>query len=180
MNATNAKQPPPVPFDAWVVTDLLMLRWRRIAAWTALAALVGALIARAVWSRSFSSTAELIHYEASSVDDSFHPRALSAQSLVVMLQSPGLLENVGAHMQPPESALQLADELRITLDRNNDVVNVTATGRSRAEAVDIVSRFCAEAIAYTRTIQQQEATEVGDNVNRQLAQVESEIQATFR
>ncbi len=175
----NDKQPPPQPFDAWAVTDLLMLRWRRIAAWTALAAVAGALLARAVWSRSFSSTAQLIHYEASSVDDSFHPRALSAQSLVVMLQSPGLLEDVGAHLQPPVSAGRLADELRITLDRNNDVVTVTATGRSREEAVDIVNRFCAAAIAYTQTIQRQEATEVGDNVNRQLSQVEGEIEATF-
>ena len=179
MNAKNAKPQPPVPFDAWAVADLWLLHWRRIAAWTAIAAAAGALGARAVWSRSFSSTAQLIHYEASSVDDSFHPRALSAQSLVVMLQSPGLLESVGARLQPPVLASKLADELRITLDRNNDVVTVTATGHSRAEAVDIVSRFCAEAIAYTQTIQRQEATEAGDNVNRQLSQVESEIEATF-
>jgi protein involved in polysaccharide export with SLBB domain/capsular polysaccharide biosynthesis protein len=180
MNPTNARQPSSAPFDTWAVLDLLLLHWRRIVVWTLLIAVAGGLIARAVWSRAFSSTAQLIHYEASSIDDSYHPRALAAQSLVVMLQSPGLFEEVGSHLSPPVSAKQLSDELEITLDRNNDVVTVTATGRSRGEAVDIVNRFCAAAINYTQTIQRQEAVDAGDNVNRQLAQVESEIQSTYK
>jgi protein involved in polysaccharide export with SLBB domain/capsular polysaccharide biosynthesis protein len=180
MNTTHARQPAPTPFDTWAVTDLLILHWRKIAAWAIIGAVAGLLVARAVWSRSFSSTAQLIHYEASSIDDSYHPRALGAQSLVVMLQSPGLFEEVGSHMQPPVSAKELADVLEITLDRNNDVVTVTATGHSRGEAVDIVNRFCAAAITYTQTIQRQEAIESGDNVNRQLGQVESEIESTYK
>src|SRR5580692_6011584 len=180
MNPTNARQPSSAPFDTWAVLDLLLLHWRRIVVWTLLIAVAGGLIARAVWSRAFSSTAQLIHYEASSIDDSYHPRALAAQSLVVMLQSPGLFEEVGSHLSPPVSAKQLSDELEITLDRNNDVVTVTATGRSRGEAVDIVNRFCAAAINYTQTIQRQEAVDAGDNVNRQLAQVESEIHSTYK
>jgi capsular polysaccharide biosynthesis protein len=180
MNTTHARQPAPTPFDTWAVTDLLLLHWRKIAAWTLVGAVAGALIARAVWSRSFSSTAQLIHYEASSIDDSYRPRPLGAQTLVVMLQSPGLFEEVGAHLQQPVTAKELADVLAINLDRNNDVVTVTATGHSRAEAVDIVNRFCAAAVAYTQTIQRQEAIEAGDNVNRQLGQVESEIESTYK
>ncbi len=180
MNTRQARQPSSAPFDTWTVLDLLILHWRRIVAWTLVAAVAGALVARAVWSRSFSSTAQLIHYEASSIDDSYHPRALGAQSLVVMLQSPALFEEVGSHMKPAVSAKELSDVLELTLDRNNDVVTVTATGRSREEAVDIVNRFCAAAIAYTQTMQRQEANEAGDNVNRQLGQVESEIESTYK
>jgi protein involved in polysaccharide export with SLBB domain/capsular polysaccharide biosynthesis protein len=178
MNVTNNKKLPPAPFDAWAVLDIWARRWRSVAAWTLVLAVAGALVARAVWSRSFASTAQLIRYEPSTVDDSYRPRALAAPSLVVMLQAPGLLEDVGSHLQPPVSAKELAEHLEITLDRNNDVVTVTATGRSRDETVDTVNRFCAAAIAYTRTIQRQEAVEAGDNLNRQLAEVENEIVST--
>jgi len=180
MNATNGNKLPPAPFDAWAVYELWRRRWLRVACCTVAMAIAGAFVARAVWSRSFASTAQLIRYEPSTVDDSYRPRALAAPSLVVMLQAPGLLEDVGSHMQPPITAKELAEHLEITLDRNNDVVTVTATGRSRDETVDTVNRFCAAAIAYTKTIQQQEATEAGDNVNHQLAQVEDEIASARR
>jgi protein involved in polysaccharide export with SLBB domain/capsular polysaccharide biosynthesis protein len=178
MSDTNGKPLPPAPFDAWAVLDLWTRRWRWVAAWTLVMAIAGGIVAGLVWSRSFSSSAQLIRYEASSVDDYFHPRALAAPSLVVMLQAPGLLEEVGSHLQPPVSAKALADHLEITLDRNNDVVTVTATGHSRDWTVDTVNRYCAAAIAYTQAIQRQEAVEVGDNINHQLSEVESEIGST--
>jgi protein involved in polysaccharide export with SLBB domain/capsular polysaccharide biosynthesis protein len=180
MKETSGKETVPVPFDAWAVTDLLSRRWRWVALWTVVLAVAGAFVARVVWNSSFSSTAQLIRYEPSSIDDSYHPRALSAPSLVVMLQAPGLLEEVGSHLNPPMSAKDLADHLEVTLDRNNDVVTVTASGSSREETVDTVNRYCAAAIAYTQAIQRQEAVEVGDNLNRQLAQVEAEIASTRR
>ncbi len=178
MNKLNGKQPPPAPFDAWAVLEFWGRRWRWMAFWTVLMAIAGVLVGRAVWSRSFTSVAQLVDYEPSSVDDSYRPRALSTPSLVVMLQAPGLLADVGSHLQPPVTARVLAERLQIALDRNNDVVTVTATGGTRDETVDIVNRFCAAAIAYTQAMQRQEATEAGDNVSRQLAQVESEIAST--
>ena len=180
MNETNGNLPPPVPFDMWSTLDLWTRRWRWIAVWTIALAIAGAFIARAVWNRSFSSSAQLIRYQPSSVDDSYHPREISAPSLVVMLQAPGLLEEVGSHLHPPVTAKELAQHLEVTLDRNNDVVTVTATGHSREETVDTVNQYCAAAIAYTQTIQRQEATEVGDNLNRQLLEVENAIVSTRR
>ncbi len=178
MNVSNGKHPTPAPLDAWAVLDLLRHRWRSLAAWTVVIAAAGALVAGAIWGRTFTSSAQLIRYEPSSVDDSFHPRALAAPSLVVMLQAPGLLEDVGSHLQPPLSAKELAEHLEITLDRNNDVVTVTATGHSKEETIETVNRYCAAAIAYTQAIQRQEAIEAGDNLNHQLVQVENDITLT--
>jgi protein involved in polysaccharide export with SLBB domain/capsular polysaccharide biosynthesis protein len=175
MNVTNGTQLQPAPFDAWAIIDLWIRRWRWVALWTVIVAMAAALIASAVWSHSFTSTAQLIRYEPSSIDDSYHPRALAAPSLVVMLQAPGLLEEVGSHLNPPLTAKELSEHLEVVLDRNNDVVTVTATGRSRDAAIDAVNKYCAAAIAYTQAIQRQEATDVGDNLNRQVEQVESEI-----
>jgi protein involved in polysaccharide export with SLBB domain/capsular polysaccharide biosynthesis protein len=180
MNLKNGTQPPPAPFDAWAILEIWRRRWLWVACWTLALAIAGALVARAVWGRTFTSTAQLIHYEPSTVDDTYRPRALGTPSLVVILQSPGILEDVGSHLNPPVSARMLAERLEITLDRNNDVVTVAATGSSRDESVDIVNRFCAAAIAYTQNLQRQEATEAGDNLGRQLAQVENEIAATSK
>ena len=178
MNLKNGMQPPPAPFDAWAILEIWRRRWLWMLCWTLALAIAGALVARAVWGRTYTSTAQLIHYEPSTVDDTYRPRALGTPSLVVILQSPGILEDVGSHLKPPVSARMLAERLEITLDRNNDVMTVAATGNSRDESVDIVNRFCAAAIAYTQNLQRQEATEAGDNLGRQLAQVENEIAAT--
>jgi protein involved in polysaccharide export with SLBB domain/capsular polysaccharide biosynthesis protein len=180
MNQKNGTQPPPAPFDAWSILEIWRRRWLWVACWTLAMAVVGALVARAIWGHTYTSTAQLIHYEPSTVDDTYRPRDLGTPSLVVILQSPGILEDVGSHLSPPVSARLLAERLQVTLDRNNDVVTVTATGSSRAESVDIVNRFCAAAIAYTQNLQRQEATEAGDNLARQLAQLEKEIAVTRR
>ena len=177
MNATLGKQLQPAPFDAWAVFDFWLRRWRRLLCWTLLLAFAGAGVARLMWRRSYTSSAQLIHYEPSAIDDTFHPRALSTPSLLVMLQSPGLLAEIGSHLQPPVPAKELARRLTITLDRNNDVATVTAIGGSAAETTDLVKRFCDAAIAYTQTMQRLEATEASDSVARQLAQVETEIAA---
>lgn len=179
MNVTNAQHHQPAPFDAWAVFDFWLRRWRWLACWTIVLAIAGGLLARMVWGQSFTSTAQLIHYEPSAVDDTFRPRAIATPSLVVMLQSPGLFEEIGAQLQPPVTGKLLARRLTLTLDRNNDVATVTAIGASAKETEDLVKRFCAAAITYTQTMQRQEAIEAGDSVNRQLIQVENEI-ATAR
>lgn len=178
MNATHGQQLPPAPFDVWAVFDFWLRRWRWLACWTVICGVAGAYLARTVWGRSFTSTAQLIHYEPSAIDDTFHPRPLATPSLVVMLQSPGFLQEVGAQLQPRLSAKELARRLLVTLDRNNDVVTVTAMGASAAATTDLIQRFCAAAIAYTQTMQRQEAVAAGESVDRQLVQLETEIAAT--
>jgi capsular polysaccharide biosynthesis protein len=175
MIPTNTQPHQPAPFDVWAVLDFWLRRWRWLAFWTIALAIAGFFVARAQWERSYTSSAQLIHYQPSSVDDTYRPRALAPPSLIVMLQSPGFFSEVGAQLQPPLTAKQLFSRLQINLDRNNDVATVTAVGSSAAETVDLVQRFCDAAILYTQKMQQREATEAGETVNRQLTQVESEI-----
>ncbi|MDO8539725.1 MAG: polysaccharide biosynthesis/export family protein [Opitutaceae bacterium] len=177
MNSTSTQQAQPAPFDVWAVLDFWLRRWRWLAGWTIALAIGGAFLARTVWDRSYTSGAQLIHYEPSTVDDTYHPRALATPSLILMLQSPGFFSDVGSRLQPPLSAEELMRRLEITLDRNNDVAAVTAVGASAEESVDLVQRFCDAAIAYTQAMQREEANVAGESVSRQLAQVENEIAA---
>lgn len=175
MNVTSGRQYSPAPFEVWAILDFWLRRWVWLACWTIGLAAAGALIAHLVWGRTYTASAQLIHYEPTTVDDAFRPRAISTPSLVVMLQSAGLFEEIGAKMSPKMSAKELSRHLEITLDRNNDVATVSATGNSRQEATDIVNRFCSAAIAYTQNMQKQEAAEASTTVRQQLAQVEKEI-----
>ncbi len=177
MTPPSAPLPPPSPFDVWAVLDFWLRRWRWLAFWTVICAVAGAAFAGWKWARSFTSSAQLIHYEPSAVDDTYHPRAISTPSLVVMLQSPGLLEEIGSQLTPPMSAKLLARRLTVILDRNNDVATVTAMGGTAEWTTDLVKRFCSAAIAYTRALQRVEANEASESVTRQLTQVEAEIAA---
>lgn len=180
MNDTTAStQPAPtptpnVPFDTWAVLDFWSRRWAWVTWWTILFAVAGGYVAYLVFSKSFTSSAQLIHYEPSAVD-AYRPRDISTPSLVVMLQSAALYEKVGSQLRSPLSAKDLSRRLELTLDRNNDVVTVTAHGDDRDATVGLVNQFSDAAISYTQTLQKQEAADAGDYVSRQLAQVEAEL-----
>ena len=177
MNPSTSKPHQPAPFDVWAVLDFWLRRWRWLAFWTIALALAGAFIARSVWGRSYSASAQLIHYEPSAVEDTYRPRALATPSLILMLQSPGFLGEVGATLVPPLSAKGLSRRLQINLDRNNDVATVYTVGATAEDTVALAQRFSDAAIAYTQAMQTKEANEAGDSVTRQLRQVESEIAA---
>lgn len=177
MNDATTSQRTPTPFDTWAVLDFWSRRWAWVTWWTVLLAVGGGYVAYLSWGLSYTSSAQLIHYEPSAVDDAFKPRDISTPSLVVMLQSPALFEKVGAQLQPPLSAKELKRRLELTLDRNNDVVTVTAHGSDREASVNLVNQFSDAAIAYTQGLQKREATDAGDYVTRQLAQVEAELKA---
>jgi protein involved in polysaccharide export with SLBB domain/capsular polysaccharide biosynthesis protein len=165
---------PAVPFDTWAVLDFWSRRWAWVTWWTILFAVAGGYVAYLIFSKSYTSSAQLIHYEPTAVD-AYRPRDISTPSLVVMLQSAALYEKVGAQLRPPLSAKELSRRLELTLDRNNDVVMVTAHGDDRAATARLVNQFSDTAINYTQTLQKQEAVEAGDYVSRQLAQVETEL-----
>lgn len=175
MNSPTATQRSPAPFDTWAVLDFWSRRWAWVGWWTLVLALAGGYIAFLVLGRSFTASAQLIHYEPSAVDDAFRPRDISTPSLVVMLQSPALFEKVGQQLQPPLTAKKLAERLELTLDRNNDVVTVTAHGVDRDATVGLVNVFSDAVIAYTQSLQKQEAADAGDYVAHQLTQVETEL-----
>lgn len=175
MNETTGLSSSSAPFDTWAVLDFWLRRWRWVACWTLLLGIAGAVIAHLVWGPSYTATAELIHYAPSAVDDAYHPREISAPSLVIMLQSPSLFEKVGAKQSPPVGATQLARRLQITLDRNNDVATVSADGADREATVALVNQFTATAIDYTQSLQKQEAVAASESVKEQLKEVEAEL-----
>jgi protein involved in polysaccharide export with SLBB domain/capsular polysaccharide biosynthesis protein len=181
MNETTARSSipaPSAPFDTWAVLDFWLRRWHWLVIWTVLFAAAGAFAARYYWGRSYSVSAQLIHYAPSAVDDSYRPRDIAAPSLVLMLQSQSLYEKVGAQQTPPLSAKQMARRLQFQLDRNNDIATVSSEGADREATVGLVNQFTTAAIEYTQALQKQEALAANDSVKQQLKEVEAELAAS--
>lgn len=169
-----------IPFDAWAVLDFWRRRWYWLAAWTLIMAAVGALVAYRLWGTSYTATAELVHLQPTSVDESYHPRDLAAASLVLMMQSPAMMQRMGAELHPPESSQKLAKRLNLDLDRNNDVADIEATGKDRDATVDLVNKYCAAIIETTKKMQREEALTADANIQRQLAEIQQEQAAAER
>ena len=167
------------PLDTWAALDLWLRRWQWIAFWTLALAAAGAGAAYLYWGTTYTASAQLIHYAPSAADDSYHPRDIGAPSLVVMLQSGSLFDTVGSELKPPLSATRLARRLQLTLDRNNDIAEVTAEGRDREETVGLANRFTEAAIAYTQSLQRQEAAAAAESVRQQTKQMDAEITAAL-
>src|ERR1700679_3498514 len=157
MNEKNEDISTFAPLDTWAALDLWLRRWHWIALWTLVLAAAGAAAAYLYWGTTYTASAQLIHYAPSSTDDSYHPRDIGAPSLVVMLQSGSLFDTVGSELKPPLSATKLSHRLQLTLDRNNDIAEVMAEGNDRDETVSLANRFTSAAIAYTQSLQRQEA-----------------------
>ncbi len=175
MNEPSGHPSTSAPFDTWAVLDFWLRRWRWLTCWTVLGAVAAVFVALKMFGPSYTASAQLIHHAPNTVDDSYRPREIAAASLVVMLQSPSLFEELGMKQEPPLTAPQLARRLQITLDRHNDVATVTATGGDRDATVGLVNAFTAMAIDYTQTMQRQEAGVAAASVRLRLEQVEAEL-----
>ncbi|HEY3755933.1 MAG TPA: polysaccharide biosynthesis/export family protein [Opitutaceae bacterium] len=163
-----------IPFDAWGVLDFWRRRWYWLALCTIAMAAAGVYAAQRFWGTSYTATAELVHLQPNSPDESYHPRDLAAASLVLMMQSPEMMERIGATLNPPESGQKLAKRLVLNLDRNNDVADVDADGANRQATVDLVNRYCDAVVAYTQQMQRDEAKDADAAIQHQLAEIQQE------
>ncbi len=182
MNDINApRRPTPVPtaFDTWAVLDFWLRRWGWLAIWTFVLAVVGGVAAHSVWKPTYTASAQLIRYAPSAVDDVYRPRDIPTPSLVLMLQSPRFMEEVGASMNPKMTGSQLASSISLALDRNGDVVTINGSGSDAASTVDLVNQFTQAAVAYTQKIQKDEATASLAGIDNQLASLDRDTQQTL-
>lgn len=163
-----------IPFDAWSMLDFWRRRWYWLAAWTVILGAAGAFAAYRIWGTTYTATAELVHLQPTSVDDSYHPRDLAAASLVLMMQSPAMMQRIGETLHPPETAEQLSRHLTLDLDRNNDVADIAGTGKNRDATVALVNRYSAEIINATKRMQREEALGADADIHRQLAEIQQE------
>lgn len=150
------------------------LRWRWLAAAAVAGLLLGAQGGRMLWATGYTAVAQIIRYETPD-PQLFQPRQIAAPTLASMIDSVEVHARVGLQSTPPLSAGAVAAALRITPERNSDILNVAISGPDLAAAAALANRYAAEAVRFTQQLQSQEAGEASRYLERQLAKVEGEI-----
>lgn len=148
--------------------------------WLLAAALAGMLLGglggRMVWSTGYAAVAQIIRYETPD-PQLFQPRQIATPTLAGMINSVEVQARVGAASRPALSAEAVAGALRITPERNSDILNVAVAAHDPAEAVALANRYAEEAVRFTQQLQAQEAGEASRYLEQQLAKIEGEITA---
>jgi len=115
-------------------------------------------------------------FRASDVGEAFKPRQLSTPTITSMLRSSTLLQNVARKASPPISTRQLQQCLRITPEKNTDLIRISMENTISAKAVtDLVNLYGSEAVLLIRSLQTQEAVELSQFLKKQLTQTEKDI-----
>jgi capsular polysaccharide biosynthesis protein len=163
-------------FDTWgSLIEALLRRWRWLAQGGGVLALLGFLLGLMVWRTHYSVSTQLIRYDSPTSQEVFGYRQISGQTLASVLRTPELLRRVAANARPPMSEEALAANLRITPDRNGEMMTATLFGRDGEAVVDLANLFAREAVQFTGEVQARTATEVRDYQRKQLVQIEGEI-----
>ena len=172
-----------LPFDPWRLLDALRRRRWWLVAGGGGVALLGLLFGLATTSAWYTTTVQFIRnegqnaFQTSEFGEAFRPRPLSELVFRSMLRSQELLRQVGTNAQPPVSAKELADRLRISPERNVDFILVTLSGPDRQDAVNLVNLFAREAERFTQQMQADEAKEVEKYLEERLKENGHELAA---
>lgn len=107
----------------------------------------------------------------------FQPRQIAATTLAGMIDSTEVHARVGARATPPLPAAAVAGMVRITPERNSDILNVAISSADRERAVALANAYAGEAVRFTQQLQAQETAEASRYLEQQVARVRDEISA---
>lgn len=161
--------------DGWSLFEPLLRRW----AWpfiTALTLLVlGGLFAAAQWRTTYTSTIQLVYHAPAGPENGYRPRNLVMPTLAGLLRAPELLRRVGAYAQPALTANEVNTRLRITPERDSELVAIALTGPDLTQTVNLANTFAREAVRYTQELQARDAAETAALAGARLQQVEADL-----
>jgi capsular polysaccharide biosynthesis protein len=172
--ARNGDGPLP-PFDTWSLLEPVLLNWRRLLAASGVLALLGFGFATWRWDATYTANAQLIRHESPNSEEVFRPRQVQPQTFALLLRSPELVQRAAEKTDPPVAPASLARRVRVTAERNSDLISVSVAGSDPDIARSLANLYAAEAVEFTREIEAAAAAEVEAYLARQLEAVEDKL-----
>ena len=172
-----------LPFDPLRLAVGILRHWKLLP-------LAGVALALPVFAYSFyyfqtsySTKVQLIRREFSTTirqsqfGEAFKPRQVTVGTVVSIMQSPKLLEKVGAGAQPPMSGGGLLGRLTIKPERDTDLINITLKGSGSAAATaNLINNYSKEVVALTSQMQSDEAAELDKFLRDQISRTDAELE----
>ncbi|HEX5223210.1 MAG TPA: polysaccharide biosynthesis/export family protein [Verrucomicrobiae bacterium] len=163
------------PADAWLFIEVLREHWSWIMIGGVLCAMLGFAASWVFWKPAFIASARLIRNESPRTAEVFTYQTLTPQTYVSLLRSPELMSHVARLANPPIPTEAFVKRLRLTPEREGDVVLVEFAAGNKEAAMKLANLYATEAVIFTQQLQSNAANEVLQFVSPQLEQVASEI-----
>ena len=180
--ATPAAAGKSLPFDPLRLVVATMRSWKWLPIASVLFALPIFVYAVLKFQTSYTTTVQLIRREVSTtirqsqLGEAFKPRQVTVGTVVSVMQSPKLLEKVGAAAHPRMSGGGLLGRLTIKPERETDLINITIKGSGSAAATaDLVNAYANEVVALTAQMQSEEAAELDKFLRDQITRSDAEL-----
>jgi len=161
--------------DFWPLADALAQRW----GWLVLGGLAGAglglFCGLLLWKTSVTASAQLIRNDSPSAVEVLGANPTAPQTFASLLRSPELLQRVAAQAGRGVSAESLSANLRVTPDRESEVVVVSLSGHDANRTIELANVYAKQAVEFTKQLQAKTASEVHRFAAQQLTPIESEI-----
>jgi protein involved in polysaccharide export with SLBB domain/capsular polysaccharide biosynthesis protein len=174
----------PKSFDVWTAVEILAHRWHWLVVCGILAAGAFFTLGWFYVQPKFTAVTELLRYETPGTSDFLKTTPLSSQTFADLLAAPELMRRVGASVQPPLLADDLAKRVKIDPEEESDVVKVYLSASTPEEAVQMANLYGREATNYTSQLQAAQAAQVADTyLKQQVKQMDqdiTELTAQFR
>ncbi len=164
-------------FDFWTVVDVLVHRWH----WMVIGGILGGAAFFVLgWlfliKPKFTSTVQLLRYEAPAASDSLGGAPLSQETFSGLITSPDLLRRVGEKVNPPIPPEKLIKQMKIDPQPESDIVKVYVAATTPQQAVDLANLYADETVAYTKELQARQAAELANSyLKKQLADMDRDI-----
>lgn len=151
------------------------LKWMILSAF--LFAAIGFAASWILFKPSYMASARLVRTDSPRIAAVFNYQTLTPQTFASLLKSPELMERVAKEAKPSISADRLVKSLRLTPEREGDVVLVEAAGPSKDASISLANLYAKEAVLFTQELQANAAQEVDRFIVPQVAQLDIEIAA---
>jgi protein involved in polysaccharide export with SLBB domain/capsular polysaccharide biosynthesis protein/Mrp family chromosome partitioning ATPase len=166
----------------WVVLDLLAQRWH----WMVLGGMLFAagffLLAWKYVQPKYTATAQLLRYQTPGTSDFFkNDTPMSPETFAGLIRSPDLLKRVGDQAMPRMAPDKLLRCIKVDTDTDSDLVKVMLAAGNPQQAVDLLNLYANEAVAFTRELQANQASQVAtEYLRKQVGQMDQDISTLHR
>ncbi|MCC5835611.1 MAG: polysaccharide biosynthesis/export family protein [Opitutales bacterium] len=163
-------------FDSVQFGFAIVRHWPWIVLAVIIAAGAAVYMGKILWSTGYIATSQLIRYETPD-PEIFQPRGIASATLSSIMNATEVHTRTGTHVIPAMPAKELAKVLRVSPERNSDIINVSVAHPDVDTAVVLANAYAEEAARFTRELQAIEASEAAFYLDRQQSEIRSEIAA---
>jgi protein involved in polysaccharide export with SLBB domain/capsular polysaccharide biosynthesis protein len=169
---------PPFDRSSLLAAVVVKRRWIILAGLGAMA--LGLAGAAAILKPAYTASVQLRRYDSPLASDVYRPQPIQTTALLGMISLPEVVHKTGTQLSPPQSMEELLPRIRLSEDRASELTTVTATGKTRASALQLANVFSEETVHFTQDMQRRDATEANALITKQLAVTENDRSAVLQ